>query len=125
MRKLKYTRIYSDTEGLSHVEDLELDLVETNYAPPAPPLLASAFLPAVGYHFGGAPIGWIGDWHPAPRRQVFVYLKGEIEVEVSDGTSRRLGPGDILLVEDTWGRGHCSWVVGNEEVLAAVIVLGD
>jgi len=123
MNKVKHSHIYTDSEGESHVEDLEVDLAEINYAPPAPPLWASAFFPATEYHYSSLPPGWYGDWHPVPRRQVFICLRGESEAEFSDGTRRRVGPGAIAVFEDTWGKGHRSWVVGDEDVLAAVVEL--
>ena len=46
------------------------------------------------------------DWHPAPRRQYIVLLDGEIEITVGGGETRRFRGGDVLLVEDTTGRGH-------------------
>jgi hypothetical protein len=123
--KVRYARVYTDSEGESHLEDVEMDLVETNYAPPAPPMWPSAFFPASGYHFLSAPPGWYGDWHPVPRRQLFLVLKGQIEAELGDGTRRLSGPGAILVLEDTWGKGHRSWVVGDDDALMAVVVLSD
>jgi uncharacterized cupin superfamily protein len=35
-----------------------------------------------------------------------VLLSGTVEVETSDGNVQRFKPGDILLLEDTWGKGH-------------------
>jgi len=81
--------------------------------------------PATGYHFTRVQPGWYGDWHPVPRRQVFILLQGEMEIEASDGTRVRSAPGDILLAEDTWGKGHRSWVVGDKDALLAVVVLPD
>jgi quercetin dioxygenase-like cupin family protein len=46
------------------------------------------------------------DFHNPPRRQFILVLKGVAGLEASDGTTRRLGPGDVLLAEDTTGRGH-------------------
>ena len=123
MNKVKYARVYTDSEGESHVEDLEVDLAEANYAPPAPAAWASAFFAATEYHYLSVPPGWYGDWHPVPRRQLFFILKGQTETKMSDGTRRRSGPGSIGLHEDTWGKGHRSWVVGDEDVLAAVVEL--
>ena len=37
-----------------------------------------------------------------------VTLSGESEVELEDGKKIRFGPGNILLAEDTTGRGHIS-----------------
>jgi quercetin dioxygenase-like cupin family protein len=45
-------------------------------------------------------------WHPAPRRQIVVWLRGSSTVEASDGSTRDLEPGDVLLVEDVDGTGH-------------------
>ena len=42
-----------------------------------------------------------------------IMLQGEVEIETSDGTVRRLGAGDILLAEDTTGKGHRSRSVGT------------
>ena len=35
-----------------------------------------------------------------------MFLKGDSEVEVSDGEKRRFTSGDVFLVEDTTGKGH-------------------
>jgi hypothetical protein len=50
-----------------------------------------------------------------------VVLRGVIEVEVADGTSRRFGPGDLVLATDTTGRGHITRVVGDQRVEALSI----
>lgn len=47
-------------------------------------------------------------WHNAPRRQLIASLNGHVEATVGSGEKRRFGPGDVLLVEDTKGRGHCT-----------------
>jgi hypothetical protein len=36
-----------------------------------------------------------------------------LDVEVSDGTRKRFGPGDLIFVTDTTGRGHTSVTVGE------------
>jgi hypothetical protein len=58
------------------------------------------------------------DPHPAPRKQWVVMLRGAIEVEVSDGTRRRFGPGELVLVTDTTGSGHITVTVGDPPVEA-------
>jgi uncharacterized cupin superfamily protein len=52
------------------------------------------------------------DWHPAPARQFVVLLDGEIEIEVGNGEIRRFTGGEVLLLEDTTGRGHRTRNVG-------------
>ena len=56
---------------------------------------------------------------------VRVPLSGRFEVEVSsDGTIKSFGPGDILLAEDTTGKGHKTRAVGGDCVWLFV-ELGD
>ena len=118
---MKYVRIYEDQNGHSHFEDVKVQLNLVDFAPPAPPLNVSDVSPATGVGFVSFPVGWNGDWHPAPRRQLFLFLAGEIEAETGDGETRRFGPGSAVLVEDTSGAGHRSRVVGDAEVVAAVV----
>ena len=40
-------------------------------------------------------------------------LSGLAEVEVGDGERRTFGPGNVLLVTDTEGRGHLTNVIGK------------
>ncbi len=123
--KMKYTRVYADSAGESHFEDITVEMKEMDFAPPAPPLNLSPFFSATNYGFMSASPGWYGDWHPTPKRQIMFYLQGEIEAEVSDGEIRRFGPGSVTLVEDTTGRGHKSRVVGTVDVLLAVVQLEE
>lgn len=120
---MKYTRLYSDAQGESHFEDLQIDLKLREYAPPAPPLELSSFVPADRVGFMNAPVGWSSDWHPASRRSLFFVLEGEWEVTASDGESRRFPKGSALRLEDNSGRGHSSRVVGETDSLAAMVEL--
>ena len=63
------------------------------------------------------------DWHPAPRRQYVIILSGQLEIGLGDGTTRRFGPGDARLVEDTTGQGHTTRVVSDEPVVMGIIPL--
>jgi hypothetical protein len=125
MDKVKCMRIYADAQGESHWGEVEVELKPTNYAPPAPPLHVSASTPATRYVLASAPMGWFGDWHPSPCRQLAVYVSGIIEVQASDGETRQLRAGDILLVDDTTGKGHRGRSVGDEDVLVVFAHLPD
>ena len=61
---------------------------------------------ATGLIFRETPADYDYDWHPAPQRQYIVLLDGNIEITVGTGETRRFTGGDVLLVEDTTGRGH-------------------
>lgn len=118
-------RLYADEEGESHFDDVEIALQETDFVPPAPPVLISSFSPANQYGFEIVPPGWHGDWHPAPGRVLAIYLSGQGEIEASDGEVRAIGPGTILLAEDTTGKGHISRATGSSEGLVVILLLPD
>ena len=46
------------------------------------------------------------DFHTAPQKQYIILLDGEIEIETSLHQKRKFSGGDVLLVEDTTGKGH-------------------
>ena len=115
------TRIYTDNNGESHFGQTKVDFKLVDYAPPAPPISVSKVQETESVQFISSPPGWYGDWHPGPRRQFMFCLSGELEVKVSDGETRRFGPGCPILVEDTSGIGHISRVVGSERCFMAAI----
>jgi hypothetical protein len=118
---LECVRIFADSEGNSHFGTASIDLFDVDFAPPAPRAEVSEIVDAK-HGFLRMRSGWFGDWHPAPARQVMCLLQGEVEVEVSDGETRRASPGMIVLVEDTEGPGHTTRVVSEE---AAVMVFAQ
>jgi quercetin dioxygenase-like cupin family protein len=118
---LRYTRIYAGPDGESHFEDMEVELHEAAYAPPAPPYSVSDAAPASAVVMTRLPAGWFGDWHPTPRLQWWFQLAGEVEVWTSDGEMRRFVSGDVVRVEDTAGRGHTTRVIGDEDVVAVYV----
>jgi len=120
---MQYTRIYADSRGESHFDEVTVKLSSMDFAPPAPPLNVSAPIPAAQMVFISSPPGWFGDWHPAPRTQFWVQIAGQTEIEVSDGEVRRFKPGDVVLLEDVTGKGHLSRVVSQEEIQGVFVQL--
>jgi len=45
-------------------------------------------------------------WHTVLCKEYVVTLSGRAEIEVSSGEKREFKKGDVLLAEDTSGRGH-------------------
>jgi hypothetical protein len=123
--KVAYVRLYADSDGESHFEDREEELTLTEFAPPSAPINLSTFLPAARAGILGAQAGWQGDWHPSSGRNLFFVVSGEWEIEVSDGEIRRFGPGTIMLVEDTTGKGHFSRVIGEAQTICGIVQLTD
>ena|SRR5690349_6917252 len=122
---MKYVRVYADHHGDSHFEDVEVAMPLADFAPPAPPVELSPFMHVDKVGFLGFPAGWDGPAHPAPRRQFVFILTGELEGAVSDGEVRHFPPGSIVLLEDTWGKGHASRNVSHDYGLLAVVQLPD
>ena len=71
-------------------------------------------LAATGVIFRETPSDYNLDFHPAPRRQFIINLDAAVEIIVGDGTSKVIGPGEILLAEDTTGQGHISRAVDGK-----------
>ena len=116
---MKYTRFYTGTDGESHFEDVEITLGEMrNFS------RLSQLEKATGIIFRETSGDYYLDWHNAPRRQYIIILEGKVEIEVSDGTVRRFGAGDVMLAEDTSGRGHISRAVNNETRTSIFMTLG-
>ena len=120
---LEIVSIYADNDGESHFGHSKITFDLVDYAPPAPPISVSDVQATEGVVFISSPVGWYGYWHPAPRRQIMFCLTGELEVTVSDGETRRFGPGSPILVVDTSGKGHISRVVGSERCFMAAMPL--
>ena len=98
---MKYTRIYTGADGLSHFQDVEVPLKATEGGQETSDLMKTT---GIIFRFTGADYDY--GWHNAPRRQFVINLEGSVEITASDGTKRILGPGEILLAEDTTGKGH-------------------
>jgi hypothetical protein len=100
---MKYLRLYAGPDGETHFEDVEIPVGplggrdSTGHAWPASEVIMLA--PRTDSRV-------LDNWHNAPARQFVVILSGEAEYEASDGEVRRLGPGGVMLVEDTTGKGH-------------------
>lgn len=115
---LKVTRLYTGKDGQSHFEEIEYDLHDS------PVGRVSDRLEATGVIFRETPSDYNLDFHPAPRRQFIINLDAAVEIIVADGTSKVIGPGEILLAEDTTGQGHISRAV-NGKVRKNVFVTLD
>jgi len=95
------TKVYSDANGDSHFEDVSIDLKEAGTIG-----RLSETQQAKGVIFREVEPAYDFDFHTAPQKQYIILLDGEIEIETSLGVKRNFKGGDILLMEDTEGKGH-------------------
>ena len=115
---MKVTRVYADERGESHFADQEVELRDAG-----PIGHLSEPVPAKSVMFRRNDPGYDYDWHVAPQRQFIILLDGVIEIEVSDGARRTFRGGEVLLVEDTTGRGHRTRHLEPRERRSVFIVL--
>ena len=115
---MKVTRVYATPDGESHFEEVEIRLRDAGEIG-----MLSEGIPARHVIFRENAPSYDYDWHHAPQRQYIALLDGEIEIEVSGGEKRRFRGGDILLMEDTSGRGHRTKTVDGNSRRSIFITL--
>src|SRR6266403_1437399 len=106
---MRIRNLYEDANGESHFRDIEVDWVEET-----PSGKMSKRLPATGIVFRETTTDYENSWHRAPRRQYVISLAGGITITASDGETRHIGAGEIVLVEDTTGKGHITKSSGDK-----------
>ena len=107
LTSVDYVRIWADENGDTHLEDVTLDRVVNPaehgvaelWVSPASTVDRVQFLDVQA-------IDQIPAAHQAPRRQFVVFLDGWVRISTSDGDSRMLPAGSVVLAEDTHGKGH-------------------
>ena len=100
---MRVHNLWVDDKGESHFRDVEVEYVEQTRSG-----RLSRRLPATGIIFREVQPDYDLDWHPAPRRQYIINLDAGVQITASDGESRKIGAGEVILVEDTRGKGHLS-----------------
>ena len=106
---MRIHNLYVDDAGETHFRDIEVEWVKDG-----PGGKMSATIPATGIIFRETPGTYELDWHPAPRRQYIINLDAGVTITASDGEARVIGPGEVILVEDTHGKGHLSKAIEGQ-----------
>jgi hypothetical protein len=101
---VKYVRLYAGPDGESHFQDMDMAMAERDRGWGS----ISEVMSAKAFNLRSNTQAYDLDWHPAPQRQFIFNLTGSVRIEASDGEVRTFGPGSIILVEDTDGKGHKS-----------------
>lgn len=100
---MRIHNLYTDEQGESHFRDVEVEWTQERRGSKL-----SALYPVKGLIFRQTPAEYKLDWHPAPWRQYIVNLDASVKLTASDGESRVIKAGEIVLVEDITGKGHLS-----------------
>ena len=116
---IRLLRLSTGADGQSHVEEELVDVA------PSGRDLVSEWSPAAAVRFEESPPGSTLAWHVAPHRQYVITLTGTLEFVTRDGERFRVGPGDVLLAEDTAGSGHQWQLEGSDPWRRMYVVLAD
>jgi hypothetical protein len=98
---MKVTRVYSDKNGDSQFEDVDIELFDNGEIGQL-----SENVDVESLQFRKVSPDYDYDFHHAPQRQYIVLLDGGVEITTSLGETRQFQTGEILLMEDTTGKGH-------------------
>jgi hypothetical protein len=118
---LTYVHVFADSAGASHFREERFAF--------SPGRDGNSSIHALEAK-GGATLlrlkaGAFEDWHNAPQAWYLIVLQGASEVTTSDGQARQFGPGSVVLLDDTAGKGHQTRAIGKVDHIAAVIPMAD
>jgi hypothetical protein len=113
-------RIYTGADGKSHFEDVELVFEPRNDQSEHAVVHADSGIVARRFDPKRS-----NPWHNAPGRVCVFTMSGAVDIEIGDGTVRRLGPGDILIAEDITGQGHITREAGDEPRVSVFVPLSQ
>jgi hypothetical protein len=94
-------RLYAGDDGQSHFEE-----IKPNLEPRGDQSEIAELVPGSGILVRRFEANRTNPWHHAPGRYAVFTLCGAVDIRIGDGTTLRIGPGDILIAEDLEGQGH-------------------
>jgi quercetin dioxygenase-like cupin family protein len=117
---IRCVRLWTGSDAASHIQLGRLEMT-----PGRDDDLVSAVMSATHVTFEETPVAGALTWHTAPVRQLVVTLTGSLNFSTLDGERFTLGPGDVLLAEDTAGSGHRWQLEGSDPWRRMYVVLAD
>ena len=104
-------RIYTGVDGLSHVEQVELNA-------------QSVLEEVTGAVVRVSQPGSFSDWHVGPTRRYIINLTGGGQLGVAEGTVD-LPSGSVEYIDDLTGKGHTTANVGQEPRVSIHLQFAD
>jgi hypothetical protein len=101
-QEITYSNVWADDKGKTHITKCMLKGLQfAAFAPPAAPYLYGIAPEDIqSIVFSIAPVGWYGTWHHAPGPQWVITLSGQWQVQTTDGSTLRQGPGEFQFNSD-------------------------
>ena len=104
-------RVYTGADGLSHVEDIELNA-------------QSVLEKVTGARVSVSQPGRFSDFHVGPERRYIINLAGGGQLQVAEGKVD-LPAGTIEYIDDLTGKGHTTANVGKEPRVSIHLQFAD
>lgn len=111
-------RVSTGADQQSHFEDIHVA-----FEPRGDQSDVAELIPGSGILVRRFDVGRENSWHHAPGRYAVFTLTGAVDIEIGDGSVRRLSAGDILIAEDLAGQGHVTREVGPEPRISVFVPL--
>jgi quercetin dioxygenase-like cupin family protein len=111
-------RLYAGNDGQSHFEEITPKLQSRGDKSATAELIPGSGIMITRFESTRS-----NPWHHAPGRYAVFTLSGAVDIEIGDGTVKRLGVGDILIAEDVTGQGHGTKEVGPEDRVSIFVPL--
>jgi len=95
---MSFTKVvlFTDRDGRARWRDETIALGEGT-----PQARLSALFPSGGYQLRESPVGFRSQWHCTTSPQWVFILRGEMEIGLRDGGTRRFRPGEHFFSADT------------------------
>ena len=110
---MRILNLFADADGESHFREIDVECTEeTPWG-----LKLSKRLPAAAILFvegTSTNASVLQSPDPTPCRQYVIWLDAEYELTASDSEKRVIGVGEVVLAEDTTGKGHITKPLGEK-----------
>jgi quercetin dioxygenase-like cupin family protein len=106
---LDFPLFCTDDELVSKVEVWSIGTTDHGHG-----TFVSELIPCNSVRLAETKPGGVYDWHPAPRKQMVVTLRGTIEFTFGNGEILVVKPGDVFYAADVEGRGHKWRIIGDD-----------
>ncbi len=120
---MKYYRIYSLENGETRKEILPYDLKTNDFLKGTLSFPMADMGLAKTLKVASVPSGWDGGWHPTPLKQWCVTLSGSANMEISDKKIIESKGGVAVLLDDTFGTGHHTTLVGDDDWCSLLVAV--
>ena len=125
MTSFTQVTLFTDTDGRARFREQALALPEGT-----PSSMLSTLMPSGGLQLRHSPVGFRSGFHVTTTPQWVFILRGQMQINLQDGSARVFGPGEHFYSDDTLPagatfdatvHGHWSRQLGDEALVTAFV----